>query len=369
MKFSNFEAVVDSWPFPTKSVFKGFMAIEGQETPVSVSRFKTEKDETPQRQSFVRIHTDQPLTLSWKNSFEILDRKKGKVLLKGEILLPCDGEIKPKAIKKRQELLQGLSRDEKTMILAITRAHGVKGLTEKELAEFSALTKNKLFELSRQLEGEGKIRILSFSPLFLLSQDSFDFLTGRILAYLSEFHIKHPEDFGSSPEKIQKRFGLSRRVLTLALKHLGRTGQINESKKTVALRDFYPLPSPEEEKLLRDMEAMYLEGEFRSVSLGEMQKRFGLSKKKLDRLMSFLVERRKIVLGKDGFLLHSKWLDELIRELMSSGKTELSVSDFKQMTGLTRKYAIPLLELLDQKGVTRRKASTREIIRGRENEG
>ena len=244
MKYSNFEAVVDSWPFPAKSVFKGFMAVEGQEIPVSVSRYKKEENESPQGQRFVRIHTGRPLTLSWKNSFEISDRKKGKILLKGEILLPFDGEIKPKAIKKRQELLQGLSGDEKTMVLALTQAHGVKGLTEKELAEFSALTKDSLFELSRQLEGERKIRILSFSPLFLLSQDSFDFLCERILAYLSEFHVKHPEDFGSSPEKIQKRFGLSRLVLNLSLKHLDRTGQIYESKKTVALRDFYPLPSP-----------------------------------------------------------------------------------------------------------------------------
>jgi selenocysteine-specific elongation factor len=74
------------------------------------------------------------------------------------------------------------------------------------------------------------------------------------------------------------------------------------------------------------------------------------------------VERRKIVLGRDGFLLHSKWLDDVILAVRSSGKKELSVSDFKQMTGLTRKYAIPLLELLDELGVTRRKGPVREII-------
>jgi len=363
MKFSNFDAVVDSWPYPSQSAIKGLLVIKSQETPVSVDRYSEEKGEVILDQCFVRIHTSQPLSLSWKNSFEIFDRKSGKILLKGRVLIPFEGEIKQKAIKRRLELLQGLSGDEKEMILANTRAHGVKGLTEEELAEFSALTKDTLFKLSRQLEGDGKIRILSFSPLFLLSQDSFDFLCERILAYLSEFHDKFPEDFGVSPEKIQKRFGLPQRVLVLALKHLGRTGQINENEETVALWDFYPLPSPEEEKLLRDMEAMYFEGELRSVSLGEMQKRFSLSKKKFHRMLAFLVERRKIVLGKDGFFLHSRWLDEVIKEVRSSEKEDLSVYDFKKMTGLTRKYAIPLLELLDQIGVTRRRGSSREIIR------
>ena len=364
MKFSDFDAVVDSWPSPLQSVIKGFLVIKGWEISVSVYRYNEEGGGGLLDRHFIRIHAGQPLSLAWNDSFKILDRKNGSVLLEGRVLLPFDGEIKQKEIKRRLELLRGLSGDEKEMVLAKTRSHGVKGFTEIDLAEFSSVTKDMLLKLSRELEGEGKIRILSFSPLFLLSQDSFDFLCKRVLAYLSEFHEKYPEDFGVAPEKIQKRFGLPLRVLALVLKHLSRAGQISENEKSVALRDFYPLPSPEEEKLLRDMEAMYLDGERRSVSLGEMQKRFGLSKKKLNRLLSFLVERRKIVLGKDGFLLHNRWLDEVIQEVRSSGKEELSVSDFKQMTGLTRKYAIPLLELLDQMGVTRRRGPTREIIRG-----
>jgi selenocysteine-specific elongation factor len=364
MNISDFDAVVDTWPSPSQSEIKGFLAIEGREISVSVYRLSEDGEDVLPEQHFVRIHTGQPLSLGWNEFIEILDRKNGSVLLKGRVLYPFDGEIKQKGEKKRLELLRRLSGDEKEMVLAKARLHGIKGLSEQGLTEFSSLTKDTLFKLSRQLEGEGKIRILSFTPLFLLSQDSFDFLCKRILAYLSEFHEKNPEDFGVSPERIQKRFGLPPRVLALALKHLGRDGQISENEKSVALRDFYPLPSPEEERLLRDLEAMYLEGELRSVSLGEMQKRFGLSKKKLNRMLSFLVERRKIVLGKDGFLLHSRWLDDVIQEVRSSGKTELSVSDFKQMTGLTRKYAIPLLELLDQMGVTKRRGPTREIIRG-----
>jgi selenocysteine-specific elongation factor len=361
-KFSDFDAVVELWPFPSQSVIKGFLVIEGEEKPVSVYRYTEEGGEVLPNQYFVCIHVGHPLSLSWNDAFKILDRKNGSVLFHGRVLLPFEGEIKQSRIKRRLELLRGLAGDEKEMVLASTRSSGVKGLTEKTLSEFTSLNQETLFKLCRQLEAERKIRILSFSPLFLLSQDSFDFLCKRVLAYLSEFHEKFPEDFGVSPDKIQKRFGLPQRVLALALKHLGRTGQISATEKSVALRDFYPLPSPEEEKLLRDMEAIYLEGELRSVSLAEIQRRFSFSKKKLNRMLSFLVERQKIVLGKDGFLIHSKWLDEVIQEVCSSGKEELSVADFKQMTGLTRKYAIPLLELLDQMGVTQRRGPTREII-------
>jgi selenocysteine-specific elongation factor len=79
-------------------------------------------------------------------------------------------------------------------------------------------------------------------------------------------------------------------------------------------------------------------------------------------MLSLLIERKKIVQGKDGLILHSRWLDKIISRIKKFGKRELTVADFKEMTGLSRKYAIPLLELLDQVGVTRRKGSLREIL-------
>ena len=56
------------------------------------------------------------------------------------------------------------------------------------------------------------------------------------------------------------------------------------------------------------------------------------------------------------------WRPEVIEDIKKSGKREMTIAEFKELTGLTRKYAIPLLELLDQIGVTRRKGSLREIL-------
>ena len=81
-----------------------------------------------------------------------------------------------------------------------------------------------------------------------------------------------------------------------------------------------------------------------------------------DAMVALVAERKKIVEGIDGFLLHSRWLDEIIAKVRGSGKRELTVADFKVMTGLSRKYSIPLLELLDSMGVTRRKGSVRDIL-------
>ncbi len=107
---------------------------------------------------------------------------------------------------------------------------------------------------------------------------------------------------------------------------------------------------------------MCFKGELRSVSMEDLGQKFHLSSKKLNTMLSFLIERKKIVQGKDGFIIHSRWLEEIVAKVKNCDKRELSVADFKRMTGLSRKYAIPILELLDQMGVTQRKGSSREIL-------
>ncbi len=152
--------------------------------------------------------------------------------------------------------------------------------------------------------------------------------------------------------------------MALALKSLVQNGQIKVKGDRVALFSFEMSLLPEEKKMLDRLEEIYLKDKFQSVSLVELQRSFRFSQERLDKLLTLLTERKKIVCGRDGFILHSRWLDEIVQQLRNSGKKELTVSEFKEMTGLTRKYAIPLLELLDQMRITRRRGAVREILNG-----
>ena len=105
-----------------------------------------------------------------------------------------------------------------------------------------------------------------------------------------------------------------------------------------------------------------MKGDFRLFSFEDLRRHFHITTQKLDWMLSLLTERKKIIQGKDGLILHSQWLDEVVQNLKESGKKEMTIAEFKKMTGLSRKYAIPLLELLDQMRVTRRKGSVREIL-------
>jgi len=356
-----FDAVVKLSLSIEKESIDGLLLLKKAKIPVSI-RFYEKCPKSEHGHYFACIYSVRPISLKWMDKFKIQKSRSPQILGEGKILNPFSTKTSMQSIKKKLSFLQLLLGDEKQAFFALAMENGIKGLSEREATDFFQFSKSSLLAISRELEEEGKVKVLSFSPLFILPYSCFDFLCKEILTFLEKFHERNPAEIGAALERIKKRFSLHQRVLSLAMKYLSSTGQIKRFENLVALSSFKVSLSSEEENLLEELDKMVFKGEFCSVSLEDLKKRFRLSSKKLNSLLSHLIERRKIVQREGTFFLHSHWIDETVWKIQNSGKKELSVSDFKQMTGLTRKYAIPLLELLDQMGVTRRKGASREIL-------
>ncbi len=81
-------------------------------------------------------------------------------------------------------------------------------------------------------------------------------------------------------------------------------------------------------------------------------------------LIGYLVKKGALVRLPGGWIVAREAVDDVVAKLKSSGRASLDVGQFKDMFGLTRKLAIPLLEHLDATKVTRRVGDKREIVRG-----
>ena len=66
----------------------------------------------------------------------------------------------------------------------------------------------------------------------------------------------------------------------------------------------------------------------------------------------------------DELVFHRSALDELRRKILARKvqSPTIDVAGFKQLTGVTRKYAIPLLEYLDRERLTKRVGDARQIL-------
>ncbi len=245
---------------------------------------------------------------------------------------------------------------------ALAHAQGLRGLWQDDAHVHLPLESAELLALAERLEEAGRVRILSFQPLHLISNGAVAFLSGKILAYIEAFHNQHPKEAGVDLKRLSARFEVPASTLKLAIKTLVHEGRLRDEEGFLALPQFRAVLPPREEKALAELEEACFGGDFRAVSLNDVRERFNLSPDRLEAMLTRLVERRRIVQGKEGFYLHSRWLDELAARLRARPVKIMTIAEFKAMTGLSRKYAIPLLELLDEMGITRRKGSLREIL-------
>ncbi len=247
-------------------------------------------------------------------------------------------------------------------LFKLLKAKDLEGLHEGELKRSLKLTAEEAAERAQALEAEGKAVILSFAPLFVLSKESLQFLEGKIMKYVEQYHAKHPDELGVARAKLEKRFDVPKKVMTLALKGLLREAKLRESGQAYQSIDFKPLLNATEKGWLAELEQISARGELDADAIKSVQSKHRVSPSRMEKLLAFLVENKSVVQGRDSFYVNSVWLDELVAKLKVRESREFTVAEFKEITGLSRKYSIPLLELLDEMGVTRRKGNSREIL-------
>jgi len=98
-------------------------------------------------------------------------------------------------------------------------------------------------------------------------------------------------------------------------------------------------------------------------SPGEAAQAVNHRPKVVEGLITYLVKRGDLVRLPGGWFVAKAAVDDVVARLRASGRTTLEVPEFKEMFGLTRRLAIPLLEYLDGAKVTRRVGDRREIVR------
>ncbi len=98
-------------------------------------------------------------------------------------------------------------------------------------------------------------------------------------------------------------------------------------------------------------------------SPGEVAQDLGAKPQILDGVIRHLIARGQLAKLPNGLILAASALAGLRRDLLATSWERFSVADFKDRFGLTRKWAIPLLEHLDSTGATRRMGDDRMIVR------
>jgi selenocysteine-specific elongation factor len=100
-------------------------------------------------------------------------------------------------------------------------------------------------------------------------------------------------------------------------------------------------------------------------SVSEVLAQLAIEKARAEKILQILLREKVLVRVSTELVVHGAALEKLAGMLKEYKKTKgerIGVPSFKEMTGVSRKYAIPLLEHLDRQRVTRRAGDERVIL-------
>jgi selenocysteine-specific elongation factor len=117
-----------------------------------------------------------------------------------------------------------------------------------------------------------------------------------------------------------------------------------------------------EGELVRAIEAKYAEAGLQTPATSELIRAIPQKPKVIEGVISFLVKQGTLIRLADGVYLHRETIDAARAKLAEKKGQHLDVSQFKDLFGISRKVAIPLLEFFDQDGVTKRIGDSRLVL-------
>jgi selenocysteine-specific elongation factor len=220
--------------------------------------------------------------------------------------------------------------------------------------------------LATELLASRQIVRLGQDPAVVVSGEALSRLGVSALEALAAFHRAQPLKAGMPREELRARsFGRATLVaFERVLADLAAAGSVRLSPDTVALaRHEVRLSAGEEEARGLILEAAAAAG-LAGVETPVLAERVGKDAKLLERVGRVLVAERVLERIGEALLVHRDHLEALqarVRERWSPG-SKIEVSAFKDLTGLSRKYVIPLLEYLDRVRVTRRAGTDRVVL-------
>jgi selenocysteine-specific elongation factor len=205
--------------------------------------------------------------------------------------------------------------------------------------------------------------VLKFGDLFFNSE-TLSALTMLIPQRLASFHEKNPLVAGMAKETLREQFTLSPEVFTAVLDTLVRQKKAEVAGDVVRLPGRGVAMKDEEAESKKKIEDAFATAGLKVPALHEVLAGLKIDKGRAQKIVTLLLRDRVLVKISDELVFHRSALEQL-RGQISAQKAKSPVIDvaaFKEMTGVSRKYAIPLLEYLDRERVTKRVGDSRQIL-------
>jgi len=358
--------VLSSSPIPVKDLTRVHLHLGTAQVLARARVLGGVKSIAPGERGLAQLRLEAPIVAARGDRF-ILRRYSPLETIAGGVVLdayPEKHSIASRKVVERLEALQGSSAA--SVAARFVGESGALGVSETELGRRLGVGASELEEILSSLLSDGRAALVSRNPRVLIAKGLVDEMGKRLEAALRAFQKKNPLLGGMPKSELREKggSGAPAEVFDLILAKLEEKKKLRVAKDLVSTFD-HRIQLSEDEFRARDLLVdRYQRAGVKPQTLEEVASEAKLELKLLERIQRVLLKDGTLVQISEGMVFHKDSLSRLKESIRSckSKRDRIDVAFFKEMAGVTRKHAIPLLEWLDRERVTQRSGNDRVIL-------
>ena len=316
----------------------------------------------PGKNGFVQLRTAAPLLVIPGDHFIIRQFSPVVTIGGGVILDAFPLRRSASDMKATNEFLTKLqSANLGDALVLRTERRGVAGLSRGDAVNETGSTRPEVDAQVRHLLEIG--RLLAAGDLLLAKAPALD-AAKRLLSELEAFHKNNSLAPGMAKETLRESLGIGEQVFSFLLNQLTAGKKIEVLGEQVRLAGKGVAMTADEQRARNTIEQAFSSAGLKVPLLKDVLASLSIDRTRSQKIMTLLLREGVLVKLGDELVFHRVALEQLRRTIVAekSKTPKMDVGRFKDLIGVTRKHAIPLLEYLDRERVTRRVGDLREIL-------
>ncbi|OIP38396.1 MAG: selenocysteine-specific translation elongation factor [Deltaproteobacteria bacterium CG2_30_63_29] len=318
----------------------------------------------PGEMAYVQLRTEEPVAVISGDHFVLRGfenvRDHGRTLAGGRVLDPDSPHFRQRHRAPHLARLEALdSPDASVAVAKRVEEAGLAGITREEIAirvPFAIPTTHSALD---GLGGAGSVMKVAEVPGRVFSRAVLDDAERRLVEALEAYHREHPDENGMQKE--QGRGVLSQaspKLYDVLLESLVQQKKVARDAELIRLESFIP---PKDDALDAAIEEAYRKAGWAGFAIEELEVPLGRNRTLIRAAGRRLLDLHVLVKVKPDFFMLQSELDRLRGVLDAHFKAadELAIPELRELTGLSRKHLIPLVEYLDRLSWTRRNGDLR----------
>ncbi|MBA3005617.1 MAG: selenocysteine-specific translation elongation factor [Proteobacteria bacterium] len=251
-------------------------------------------------------------------------------------------------------------------ILLFLEESQTTGLTADELSIRIGLFGKQLKKVMTNPLSTRKIVVVDSASQRYLAKTVSDRVEETLLATLTAFHRDNPLQSGLSKEELRSGFGrrVEQKVFQFCLGELLKKELVVQEESVVRLTTHRVALQADEKALQHDLEEWYRQKGLATATIRESMEHFADAPESMVKeVLALLLRQGQLVKISESLYYHVDTINSLAQDLIAfiNREGEIDAPRFKELTGLTRKFSIPLLEYFDKIKLTIRVGDTRVL--------